>query len=359
MGGEHSQAARMDYKGATSSLEQWVGLAVRAAKASYRSLLKEEERQYFEAGGVKKAGARIRMLERVASTVAVGLSNDFLAEADAVAADALSVQQAQAKVMAFFDYVSREAQALASYLHPGQSALGATHRLVANLRLDFADRTESLLSKRKAQSLRLIGNDYVSHRYDEVLHAVQARHIEIEEQFQAAGRGFDNAGFVAAQVAFANDRVIDFVRDERVKVAVEPARFKPTALQLHSEALARIFMGLRRDEFGELRMLASECTDVFAAKRDEGIRRINGEIGGMILPQISAKGSLQDSPVLTSHRGFDDSEILRKIRADRAAGTFKNNWKACIHYEEEAEGSKEPEARARRLHHKLRVGLEI
>lgn len=271
----------MDYKGATSPLEQWAALAVRDAKAHYRDSMKEEEREYFAAGGVKKAGARISILERVASKVAVSLSENFLAEADAVEADALSVQQAQSKATGFFDHVWREAQALACYVHPGQSVLNTTKQLIDNLRSDFADRTESFLSKRKIGMLREISNPSVSHRCNEVLYAVQARHVEKEEQFQAGGRGFENDSFVKAQVGYANDRVIDFLRDEVVSASVEPAHLKALSLQLHSEALARIYMGLRRDEFGGLRLLSNECADVFATKRNEGIQRIVSEIETM------------------------------------------------------------------------------
>ena len=342
----------MDYKGATSPLEQWVGLAIRDAKVSYRDKLIEEEQRYFAAGGVKKAGARTMIMERVASAVAVKLSEDFLAEADAVGADTMSVCQAQTKAMGFFDYVSQDALALSSYMHPAKAVLDATIQLFSELRTDFADRTDSFLSKRNVQILQLASDGSLSHRYDEVLFAVQARHIEIEEQFQAAGRGFDNDGFVTAQVAFANDRVMDFLRDQDVKAAVKPAELRATALQLHSEALARVYMGLRRNEFGVLRSVASECTDVFAAKRDEGIRRIISEIA--LLADVSNRPTSEVSKSLPSLRGYDDTALLAKIRADRVAGRFPNDWKACLHYEEQAEGSTTPEARARRLQEKLK-----
>lgn len=342
----------MDYKGATSPLEQWAGLAVRDAKARYRDCLKEEERQYFEAGGVKKAGARIRMLERVASTVSLRLSEDFLTEADAVGADALSIQQAQSKVLGFFDHILREARAMASFMHPGKSFLNKTNLLIENLRSDFADRTESFLSRRKMGTLREISNLSVKHRYDEVLLSVQARHVEIEEQFQKAGRGFHNAGFVTAQVGTANDCVMDFLRDELAKATVEPTRLKEIALQLHSEALARIYMGLRHDDVSGLILLSSECTDVFASKRHEGVQRIIRET----LMHSTVNTATAENPTPPpARRGYDDTALVELIYADRLAGKFPNDWQVCLHYEEQAEGSKTPETRARRLQEKLKI----
>jgi hypothetical protein len=320
----------MDYKGATSPLEQWVGLAVREAKIAYRSELKEEEKRYFDTGGVKKSGARVRMLERSASSAVVKLSSQFLAEADALEADLLSIEQAQSFALGFFDFIEREAMALASYVRPTQSVFDATTKLLADLRADFVARTSSFLSKRKIQRLGIIADPSLQHRYDEVLHAVQSRHVQLEEQFRSAGRDFENGSFVGAQLTFANDRVVEFIRELSAQAGVEPSQLRAVGLQLHSEAIARTYMHLRRDEFGELRMMSNECAAVFSNKRKEGIERITRQIA-LSMPQThSAPHTVLVKSDDQRKKPLPDNELSNAWRDARAkfgegirAGQFK------------------------------------
>ena len=106
---------RMDYKGATSPLEQWTALEVRKMRAMLRQK-KAEQDTWFEEKKVLKSGTRITKLEQAVSDLTVGLIVAILEKSSALNATDEALEGARQQVQDFLNYGRDMMLALSSYL---------------------------------------------------------------------------------------------------------------------------------------------------------------------------------------------------------------------------------------------------
>ena len=156
---------RMDYKGATSPLEQWTSLEVRKTREMLRQK-KAEQDTWFEEKKVLKSGTRITKLEQAVSDLSVGLIVAILEKSSSLNATDEALEGARQQAHDFLYYGRDMMLELASYLATVCVMRLMGKRLLAlegGLRRPFDDLSDAQLVERineRYAQLRPFGYDY-------------------------------------------------------------------------------------------------------------------------------------------------------------------------------------------------------
>ena len=281
----------MDYKGATSPLEQWVALEVRKAKALLRQK-KAEQDAWFEENKVPKSGTRIIKLEQALSDLSVSLTTAIHEKSVALVASEEALNGARQQAQDFLKYGSDMLLAVESYLSsflPGDSSAlnKSTLKMIEQLVADVDGAFESFLFAQYCASRPVFPDTVAMFFYDEALRRVSSQHDEIEVRNIRAGRNGDY--YLREMANAASDEVIDFV----TKVISRPVKcdsvwLRSMALQMHSDMFERVAKIPRHDQWGEI---DSEELAILSRCQKEAWKRIDG--------CLDAQASTEESRLFT------------------------------------------------------------